>query len=34
MILNGDYLPGDVIRITAKDSGLQFVPAERIELAS
>jgi ATP-dependent Clp protease ATP-binding subunit ClpB len=34
MILNGDYMPGDVINIVAKDSNLEFVPAERVELVS
>ena len=34
MILKGDYMPGDVINVTAKDSGLEFAPAERVELAS
>jgi len=33
MILKGDYMPGDVINITAKDSSLEFAPAERVELA-
>ncbi len=33
MILNGDYMPGDVINIVANGSELEFVPAERIELA-
>ena len=34
MILNGEYMPGDVINIVAKDSNLEFVPVERVELAS
>ena len=29
MILKGDYMPGDVIDITAKDDGLVFVPVSR-----
>lgn len=33
MILRGDYMPGDVINIGAKDNELTFVPAERVELA-
>jgi ATP-dependent Clp protease ATP-binding subunit ClpB len=33
MILKGDYLPGDVINITANDSELAFVPVERIQQA-
>jgi ATP-dependent Clp protease ATP-binding subunit ClpB len=33
MILKGDYMPGDVINITANDSELAFVPAERIQQA-
>lgn len=33
MILKGDYLPGDVINITANDSELAFVPVERVQQA-
>ena len=33
MILRGDYMPGDVIHIDAKDNELTFVPVERVELA-
>ena len=30
MILKGEYMPGDVINITANESELEFVPVERI----
>ena len=33
MILKGDYLPGDVINITADNAELVFVPADRVEMA-
>ncbi len=33
MILRGDYMPGDVIHITANNSALEFVPAERVKQA-
>ena len=33
MILNGEYLPGDTIEVTAKDSELVFLPVERAQLA-
>jgi len=33
MILRGDYMPGDVISVTANNSEMEFVPAERVELA-
>lgn len=33
MILRGDYMPGDVINITANNSELEFVPVERVEQA-
>jgi ATP-dependent Clp protease ATP-binding subunit ClpB len=33
MILKGDYMPGDVISIAAKDAELEFVPVERIQQA-
>ena len=33
MILKGEYMPGDVINITANDSELEFVPAERAQQA-
>lgn len=33
MILRGDYMPGDVIHIDAKDNALTFMPVERVELA-
>jgi ATP-dependent Clp protease ATP-binding subunit ClpB len=29
MILRGEYMPGDVINITASESELKFVPVER-----
>jgi ATP-dependent Clp protease ATP-binding subunit ClpB len=34
LILKGDYLPGDVINITASGSEMVFMPAERIQQAS
>lgn len=34
MILKGDYMPGDVINISASDSGLNFLPVERAKVAS
>ena len=33
MILKGDYMPGDVINITANGSELEFVPVERVQQA-
>jgi ATP-dependent Clp protease ATP-binding subunit ClpB len=33
MILRGEYMPGDVINITANDSELVFVPVERVQQA-
>ena len=33
LLLRGEYHPGDVINIVVKDSELEFVPVERIELA-
>ena len=33
MILKGEYMSGDVINITANDSELEFVPAERAQQA-
>ena len=33
MILRGDYMPGDVINITANNSELEFVPVERVKQA-
>jgi ATP-dependent Clp protease ATP-binding subunit ClpB len=33
MILKGDYMPGDVISITAENSEIVFMPAEGVELA-
>ena len=33
MILRGDYMPGDVIKVGAKDSELIFIPAEEIKQA-
>jgi ATP-dependent Clp protease ATP-binding subunit ClpB len=34
MILRGDYMPGDVIKVTVKDSELQFESVDRIKKAS
>ncbi len=33
MLLKGEYMPGDVINITANESELEFVPVERIQQA-
>lgn len=33
MILRGDYMPGDVINITANNAELEFVPVERVKQA-
>jgi ATP-dependent Clp protease ATP-binding subunit ClpB len=33
MILKGDYMPGDVISITANNSELEFMPVERVQQA-
>ena len=33
MILRGDYMPGDIIHITANNSVLEFVPVERVKQA-
>ena len=33
MLLKGEYMPGDVISITANESELEFVPVERIQQA-
>ncbi len=33
MILKGDYMPGDVISITAHNSELEFMPVERVQQA-
>ena len=33
LLLRGEYHPGDTINIDVKDSELEFLPAERIELA-
>ncbi len=32
MILNGDYMPGDVISVVVDESALKFVPTEKVEL--
>ena len=34
MILRGDYMPGDVINITANNSALEFLPVDRVQQAS
>ena len=33
MILKGDYMPGDVISITANNAELEFMPVERVQQA-
>ena len=33
LLLRGEYHPGDVINVVVKDTELEFVPVERIELA-
>lgn len=33
MILKGDYMPGDVISITANNTELEFMPVERVQQA-
>ena len=33
MILRGEYMPGDVISVTANNSELEFVPVERVQQA-
>ena len=33
MILKGDYMPGDVISITANNAELEFIPVERVQQA-
>ena len=33
MILQGDYMPGDLIKVTANGTELEFVPVERVQQA-